>query len=311
MQGQQDKMAMIAAQYQQQMAQMQMAQAQAQMERQAALDNANKIFATSSGLDPSVAVLGVPGMTQLRNNIAPPFQPYQEARIDKLPDGKPIEVKEEVINARGDRRTIGYEGLGGSAVTVNTGNQGQQGPIDWPELPDNILKTVEARFGEAQKAQAGYQAAEAALGLLNEGVFTGMAVPAKEFIARAFDEINAGNVTGLRDTLARSQEYDAETGVLIGQIIRLFGSGTGLSDADREMAAKIAGGIRSGMSASGLRRILESRMSQGKRDMEVYNRYVQAAAERAPNITNAYPVFEFGPPKDNGGGEQEDPLGIR
>jgi hypothetical protein len=200
----------------------------------------------------------------------------------------------------------------GGGVTVNTGSTGSPPQVDWTELPDNTLKTVEARFGEAQKAQAGYQAAEAALGLLNEGVFTGMAVPAKEFIARAFDEINAGNVTGLRDTLARSQEYDAETGVLIGQIIRLFGSGTGLSDADREMAAKIAGGIRSGMSAAVLRRILESRMSQGKRDMEDYNRYVQAASKRAPNITDAYPVLEFGPPNDdNGGGEQEDPLGIR
>ncbi len=41
--------------------------------------------------------------------------------------------------------------------------------------------------------------------------------------------------------MSNTEEYQAVLGVLVGQVIRAFGAGTGLSDADREFARAMVG----------------------------------------------------------------------
>jgi hypothetical protein len=76
--------------------------------------------------------------------------------------------------------------------------------------------------------------------LLDAGVITGTGA---NFLT------NMGNLLSSRlgftmfeDPVANTQAYAATMGNQVGQIIKQFGAGTGLSDADREYAEKIVGG---------------------------------------------------------------------
>ena len=58
----------------------------------------------------------------------------------------------------------------------------------------------------------------------------------------ALGELTNINEAGVDKLIARTQTYQAVVGQLVGQIIKLFGAGTGLSDADRIYAEQMAGG---------------------------------------------------------------------
>jgi hypothetical protein len=88
---------------------------------------------------------------------------------------------------------------------------------------------------------------------------------------------------------ANSQSFDAQGGILVGQIIKLFGSGTGLSDADREFAIKIAGALRSG-SKAGLEQILNERIATADRDVKEFNTLVEGIED--PFINQLFPKIE-------------------
>ena len=62
-------------------------------------------------------------------------------------------------------------------------------------------------------------------------------------------------IVGDADRARRTREWQAARGKAVGRIITLFGSGTGLSDADREYAQKIAGGDI-GLTEETIRRII-------------------------------------------------------
>ena len=75
--------------------------------------------------------------------------------------------------------------------------------------------------------------------------------------------------------VAATQAYMASAVMRVGEIIKMFGAGTGLSDADREYAAKAAAGDIT-MDEAGLRRILEMgkkvTQSRGKNYTSALNR---------------------------------------
>jgi hypothetical protein len=176
MQGQQDKMAMIAAQYQQQMAQMQMAQAQAQMERQDVLSRFGGQIAPDMGLPAKVGeALGPTGVFALNSQMNPPFQPYTVAEMETLPDGKQVEVKYEVIDRQGTKRPVGYSGVGGSAVTVNMPSEmGEPNQFDMSPVLQDEYKTYRGQAVQARKTLPMLDRFEA----VNQLVDTGQLKPA-------------------------------------------------------------------------------------------------------------------------------------
>lgn len=74
---------------------------------------------------------------------------------------------------------------------------------------------------------------------VDKGIYTG----AGANIAQDFDRwLQTAGIELNGQTVSNTQTYASVMGNVVGQIIRAFGSGTGLSDADREYATKIAGG---------------------------------------------------------------------
>jgi hypothetical protein len=113
--------------------------------------------------------------------------------------------------------------------------------------PRAMTKVGEEQAVELVKERKDVQGAVDALNnldqaeaLMNSGMITGSGA---EYL------VNMGNFLSSRlgmtfseDPVANTQAYAATMGNQVGQIIKQFGSGTGLSDADREYAEKIVGG---------------------------------------------------------------------
>ena len=104
--------------------------------------------------------------------------------------------------------------------------------------------------------------------LLNSGIVTGTGA---DFITGFGNLLSSrlgyGDAT---DPVANTQAYVATTAGEVGRVITAFGSGTGLSDADREYAAKIAGGQIS-LNEQSIRKILDIRDKQNKWILQRYN----------------------------------------
>src|SRR5690606_34861800 len=75
--------------------------------------------------------------------------------------------------------------------------------------------------------------------LLKSGTITGAGA---EYILAFGKGLQQIGINYARDPIANTQAYAAIMGKQVGTIIKQFGSGTGLSDADREYAEKIVGG---------------------------------------------------------------------
>lgn len=76
--------------------------------------------------------------------------------------------------------------------------------------------------------------------LLNSGIITGTGA---QWLTNMGSFLSSRlGFTALEDPVMNTQAFAATMGNQVGQIIKQFGSGTGLSDADREYAEKIVGG---------------------------------------------------------------------
>ena len=84
------------------------------------------------------------------------------------------------------------------------------------------------------------------------------------------------NATGLTDftDVARTQEYIGNSVNLVGQVIKQFGAGTGLSDADREFAEKAAAGDIT-MDRAALQRLVSIAKKVSEFKINLYNERVR------------------------------------
>ena len=88
-----------------------------------------------------------------------------------------------------------------------------------------------------------------------------------------------GNRLGFNNPdVASTQEYLGLAGNQVAQVIKAFGAGTGLSDADREFAKGIAGG-QLNMDRDALKRLVGIMKDKGQLIIKNYNDYVQRTSK--------------------------------
>jgi hypothetical protein len=124
---------------------------------------------------------------------------------------------------------------------------------------------LKKKLGGAQSEiiKDGYKAAEDAIStmdtinlgrdLLNKGMVTGFGA---DFLVSAGQALKQVGIDLNSDATANAQTYAATLASNVGRLISLFGAGTGLSNADREYAAQMAGG-QIKLDERALRRILD------------------------------------------------------
>jgi hypothetical protein len=99
----------------------------------------------------------------------------------------------------------------------------------------------------------------------------------------------AGIDFGYADAAANSQAYAAAMGANVGRIIKQFGAGTGLSDADRDYAAQMAGG-KINLTEDALRKILDINDKAANRVIDLHNKNVSGIKTNIP-LTVDKPTF--------------------
>jgi len=139
----------------------------------------------------------------------------------------------------------------------------------------------------AQDAAAILETNQVGRDLLKAGAITGTGA---DFLVGFNNALKQAGVDfGYADAASNSQAYAAAMGANVGRIIKQFGAGTGLSDADREYAAQMAGGKISLTEAS-LRKILEINDRAANRVIDLHNKNVSGIKTNIP-LTIEKPTF--------------------
>lgn len=125
--------------------------------------------------------------------------------------------------------------------------------------------------------------------LLKEGVITGTGA---EFLVNLNQALKTAGIDfGLADAAANSQAFSANMAGSVGQLIKQFGAGTGLSNADREYAEKMAGG-KITLDEKAIRRILDINERASKNVIQAHNKSVDKAGKPAEWFRVEEPTFE-------------------
>lgn len=128
--------------------------------------------------------------------------------------------------------------------------------------------------------------------LLKSGAITGTGADFLVGFNNALKQ--AGIDFGYADAATNSQAYAAALGSNVGRIIKQFGAGTGLSDADREYAAQIAGG-KIALTEAALRKILDINDRASNRVINLHNKNVSGIKTNIP-LTVENPTLAAPPP---------------
>ena len=167
-----------------------------------------------------------------------------EAPQRKVVNGKIVEISPD-----GSTRVLGDYGVSPNTV-VNVG--GEQDSFNKALGKGAATQVLEMR-NKAKDAADSLNNSREAIELLNEGVTTGFGAEAMTTVYKA---LNAAGIPIKEDQTANTEAYIGLRVQEVGRIITMFGSGTGLSDADREYAAKAAAGNIT-MNEQSLRKLID------------------------------------------------------
>jgi hypothetical protein len=140
---------------------------------------------------------------------------------------------------------------------------------------DAVLKSR----ATAEDAAAILQTNEIGRQILNSGAITGAG--AEFFVGLNQALKTAGIDFGYADAAANSQAYAAAMGQNTAKLIKQFGAGTGLSDADREYATKIAGGSIK-LDDKAIRKVLEINDRAARNVIAGHNKKVENIKTNIP-----------------------------
>ena len=214
----------------------------------------------------------------------------------------------QVVDRSGQRDVIQIPGLGGAPKTVGTYTDvplppavlAQKKEIARAGAPsDKQQNAFETGLGKgqsdrilanqvvAQDAAAILETNQIGRELLKSGAITGTG--ADFFVGFNNALKQAGIDFGYADAAANSQAYAAAMGANVGRIIKQFGAGTGLSDADRDYAAQMAGG-KINLTEAALRKILDINDKAANRVIDLHNKNVKDVKTNIP-LTVDKPTF--------------------
>jgi len=131
----------------------------------------------------------------------------------------------------------------------------------------------------AQDAAAIIDTVKTGRDIMKSGMITGAGA---DFLVNLNQGLKtAGIDAGYADASANSQAFAANMAGNVGKLIKQFGAGTGLSDADREFAKEMAGG-RISLDAKAINRILEINEKAARNTITRHNKDVKGVKTNIP-----------------------------
>jgi hypothetical protein len=114
--------------------------------------------------------------------------------------------------------------------------------------------------------------------LLKSGVITGFGA---DFLTGLGAALNQAGISFAEDSVANTQAFTANMAANVGRIIKQFGAGTGLSNADREYAEKMAGG-KVTLDRKSIERILDINERMARNVISLHNRNAAKVKTNVP-----------------------------
>lgn len=174
-------------------------------------------------------------------------------------------------------------------------------PMGLDKLADEMGKGLVAERPDVENSVAAYAQLQEAKSLLDSGAITGAFADWKVGVGKALQQ---AGISIAEDPIANTEAYAALMGRQVGQIIKQFGAGTGLSDADREYAEKIVAG-KITMNEKSMRKIIEMNERAYKNIITRYNERAEQVMGKAGAANLPYDLrvnFDpdsFKPPKNS------------
>lgn len=229
----------------------------------------------------------------------PQTREFGQALITNLIMQKPA-AQPAAIQEYEYARSQGYQGTfqefqveqrRAGATNVNVG-----GGDFTKQLGESLGKDFAERRTRATDAAASLTANNEARQLLDSDIITGFGAEYITNVGKALSQIGF-NVAD--DAIANTEAFVASRAQEVAAIIKQFGAGTGLSDADRVFAEKAAGGQIT-MNKESIRRILDINDRASRNIIKLYNKDAeQIDPETVPfPLTVEAPTFEERPKPD-------------
>lgn len=170
-------------------------------------------------------------------------------------------------------------GAGAARTTVNLPPAGKKFS---ETLGETAGKRLDDFRTKAESAVSSLQNAEQLAPLLDDPKFiSGTLANARLAVAKA---------VGI--DVSATESYFAGVGQQVAERITAFGAGTGLSDADREFAKKIAAGEET-LSVESIRRIIRINNQSAENVINRYNKERDMLAKKEPEVLDYYPEVKF------------------
>jgi hypothetical protein len=160
------------------------------------------------------------------------------------------------------------------------------------ELGKENVKDIKATQGKARDAAEIIDVVHQGRKLLDSGVITGVGADYLTKFGQALSQIGFDES---EDKVANTQAYTSLMANNVGKLIKQFGSGTGLSDADREFATAMAGG-KIGLNEKAIRRILDIQERQARWTISRHNQSVKGVKSMIPLTVEMPAAYTKGAP---------------
>jgi len=203
-----------------------------------------------------------------------------QREIDALPPGSPLRA---TLEARQKMLTTRPEG---TKVEVKLPEQEKAFET---ELGKGQAKKLIDDKAVAEDARGIISTIEEGRRLLKSGVITGFGA---DFLTGLGAALNQAGISFAEDSVANTQAFTANMAANVGRIIKQFGAGTGLSNADREYAEKMAGG-KVTLDRKSIERILDINERMARNVISLHNR-------NAAKVKTNVPLTVDEPPRAGG-----------
>ena len=208
------------------------------------------------------------------------FKAYEDSVIAGSPRRSLLRENLDVLKAKGGSITINQKGVDKM----------------WENLLGGAGKDINDRKTKAISSAENINTIHEARAQLDNGAYTGFGANAYLGFGRV---LSAVGFKAAEDGVANTQAFAAQTGRLVGNLLAtgMFGAGTGLSDADREYAQKIAGGEIT-LDEKAIRKLLDINEKASRALISLHNKEVAGIDKKLSEDENIPIRFSVEMPAD-------------
>jgi len=193
----------------------------------------------------------------------------QQTRVAPPDSVRALEMRAEQAGLQpGSPEYQSFMLAGGNGPLVNIQNSPEGGMF--AGMPKDVREEMFKRQGEAQDAADLIGVTNQGLQLLDQGAITGAGSGTKIATIKWAQALGVPVDDDIASAANNTETYRSIMAKAVGKVIKNFGSGTGLSDADRQYAERLAGGDTT-LNEPAIRRILAAGVKSAKSKISNFN----------------------------------------